>query len=252
MIATFPQSAPMMDVTVHISDYNSKLGRMPNSSTLPTDDYIRDAAQRIITDCKGTCDPSACKVCKKYCYAKGSVLQYENVRVAWTDNTRAARLSPSFLSDAIIQYYYHKRDAKPNAHGRYSDYFRYNVSGDIPNYDTLIEMCDLARRMQFYRRNLIMYAYTKRADLVNAYLDVYRILPRNLQIIISQDPENVLPNPYNLPEFWYDDGTDSAVMAMPHCRAVNADGSRNDALTCKRCGRCQHMRKGQKIAVAAH
>ena len=75
-------------------------------------------------------------------------------------------------------------------------------------------------------------------------------LPTNLSILISIWHKNY-DNPYNLPEFIFDDHSDPELQKIPHCPAVDEHGHET-GITCASCKKCVYAKKGDKIAVYEH
>ena len=165
-------------MNVKISNGNAKMGSIPSVS-LPAG-----------VTCRSDCD------CDKKCYAK-----------------RLERLRPS-----VRQAYKHNYDLlnrDPNTYWReveasimMSRFFRYHVSGDIPDNVYLAHMIDIAER----NPHCEMLCFTKKYNLVNDFLDFGGIIPQNLHIIFSGWHDIEMANPYNLPEahVQYRDGSTTA------------------------------------------
>ena len=75
---------------IHISDKNSKLGRIPNISLTPGI----------------TCSPEACKTCLKGgCYALKAYRQYKRTRTAWDENTELALHDIAGMETQLLAYF---------------------------------------------------------------------------------------------------------------------------------------------------
>lgn len=176
-------------MTVKISQGNSKLGAIPSVS-LPAG-----------VTCRSDCE------CSKKCYAK-----------------RLERMRPS-----VRQAYKHNYDllnSDPNTYWReveasimMSRFFRFHVSGDIPDATYFEHMVDIART----NTHCEILCFTKKYDIVNSHINIIGKLPKNLHIIFSGWHDIEMVNPYNLPEAHvrYRDGSTTA---------------REDAKLC--CGNC--------------
>lgn len=89
-----------------------------------------------------------------------------------------------------------------------SRFFRFHVSGDIPDITYLIRMVDVAQRNQHCQ----ILCFTKKYELVNDYLSGGAVLPSNLHIILSAWTGLEMQNPFLLPEAHvrYRDGSTTA------------------------------------------
>ena len=151
--------------TVSISKGNSKMGAIPSVS-LPA--------------CV-TCNPSA--PCFKLCYAAKITRLYKTVKTAYENNLNILNNNPVLYWDQV------KTAAKM------ARYFRYHVSGDIPDLAYLINMIDVARELPHTQ----FLAFTKQYTIVNDYLKYNGTIPENLKIIFSNWGAWKCDNPYNLP-----------------------------------------------------
>ena len=152
---------------VSFSKGNSKMGLIPSVSLPP-----------IITCPKGV-------PCAKKCYASKLCRIYPTVKKAYQNNLDILNSNPT-------EYWNQVDEAV-----KMSRFFRFNVSGDIPNYLYFCYMVDLAYR----NPHCEMLAFTKNYNVVNEYLGnlTTPILPPNLHIIFSEWGDSPIPNPYNLP-----------------------------------------------------
>lgn len=165
-------------MTVKISQGNSKLGAIPSVS-LPAG-----------VTCRSDCE------CSKKCYAK-----------------RLERMRPS-----VRQAYKHNYDllnSDPNTYWReveasimMSRFFRFHVSGDIPDAAYFEHMVDIA----YTNTHCEILCFTKKYDIVNSHINIIGKLPKNLHIIFSGWHDIEMVNPYNLPEAHvrYRDGSTTA------------------------------------------
>ena len=74
-------------------------------------------------------------------------------------------------------------------------YFRYHVSGDIPNAEYFAEMVKTAR----IRPMVQFLAFTKQFGIVNEYLSGGGSIPENLKVIFSNWGDWKCENPHGLP-----------------------------------------------------
>ena len=154
--------------TVSISKGNIKMGAVPSVSTLP---FITCPGR-----CKGTCGAE--------CYAAKIANLRTSVLVSYARNTALAMLKPE-LYWAGIDYAI-----------KGTRFFRFHVSGDIMNADYFRKMVDAARNNPHCQ----ILTFTKRYEIVNAWIAENGGLPENLHILFS-GWENLQPeNPYKLPE----------------------------------------------------
>lgn len=157
---------------VSISTGNTKMGKVASISLLP----ILTCPGR----CKGTCGDK--------CYAKKLAILRPTVARAYARNTAVALLAPHAFFKAV-------KLAMMKA-----EYFRFHVSGDIPNAEYLrsvVNACKTAPHCQ-------VLMFTKRFELVNAQIAQAGPLPENLHCLFS-GWTNLFPteggwNPHRLPE----------------------------------------------------
>jgi len=156
------------EMHVSISAGNIKMGSVPSVSTLP------------IMTCPALCR----ETCAADCYAAKIAALRPSVLKAYAKNTALAILRP-------VQYWTEVRDAIAG-----SRFFRYHVSDEILNKAYFAEM---VRSAVDYPHCDIL-AFTKRFDVVNAWIRDNGPLPQNLHILFS-GWENMTPdNPHGLPE----------------------------------------------------
>lgn len=153
---------------VSISKGNSKMGAIPSVSLPP-----------IITCPKGA-------PCAKKCYASKMCRIYPSVRQAYQNNL-------DILNEDWDEYWRQVRCAVSM-----TKFFRFHVSGDIPNACYFKEMVITARQNPTTQ----VLAFTKKYDIVNNYIDTMGELPKNLHIIFSlwsSDWNIKVHNPHDLP-----------------------------------------------------
>lgn len=149
---------------ISISPGNTKMGAIPSISLPP-----------VIT-CANGC------TCAKKCYAAKLCRLRPAVREAYARNLDILRTAP--------ESYWLQVEAAATC----SRFFRYHVSGDIPNADYLARMVDLARK----HPETEFLAFTKQYKIVNDLL-TREALPANLRLIFSAWPGMVMDNPHELP-----------------------------------------------------
>lgn len=165
-------------MAVSISKGNKKLGSI-QSVSLPSGE---------------TCRPCACN---DICYARKMERLRPSVKAAYENNLNILRAEP--------EVYWREVEAAIML----SRYFRFHVSGDIPDADYLCRMVEIMRR----NRHCQALCFTKKYELVNEYLDAVQTgFPDNLHILLSAWRGLEMDNPHNLPEahILYRDGTTTA------------------------------------------
>lgn len=124
-----------------------------------------------------------------------------------------------------------------------SRFFRFHVSGDIPNVYYLNHMIEIAER----NPHCEMLCFTKKYDIVNSVLKVGTIIPKNLHIIYSAWRGLKMENPYGMPEAHvrYRDGTTTA-----HENAIQCNGNCTDCALTE--GGCWSLKDGQEVVFDEH
>jgi uncharacterized protein (DUF2237 family) len=150
--------------SVSISRGNSKMGAVPSVSLPP-----------IITCANG------CK-CANKCYAAKLCRLRPSVRNAYARNLEILQNN---MDDYFLQV---------KAAAMISGYFRFHVSGDIPDMNYLDRMVKIAEELP----GTTFLAFTKQYNFVNNFLQ-YSQIPNNLKIIFSAWPGMPMENPYNMP-----------------------------------------------------
>lgn len=124
-----------------------------------------------------------------------------------------------------------------------SRFFRFHVSGDIPDMDYLNRMVEVSAR----NHHCEILCFTKKYELVNEFIDHGGVIPENLHMIFSGWTGLEMVNPYSFPEAHvrYRDGSTTA---------------RDDALPCggnctecaKTDGGCWVLKPGQQVVFNEH
>lgn len=197
---------------ISISNGNIKMGAIPSVS-LPT----------IIT-CR-QCD------CQKKCYAAKIERLRPSVRKAYGKNLFILKDDP----DA----YWREVEAAIMM----SRFFRFHVSGDIPDMSYLVRMVGVASRQPHCQ----ILCFTKKFELVNEFLDSGAVLPENLHVIFSGWKGLDMVNPHKLPEAHvkYKDGTTTARPDAIPCSGNCTDCARTD-------GGCWTLQRGQQVVFNEH
>lgn len=200
-------------MNVKISNGNAKMGAIPSVS-LPAG-----------VTCRSDCE------CSKKCYAK-----------------RLERMRPS-----VRQAYKHNYDllnSDPNTYWReveasimMSRFFRFHVSGDIPDATYFEHMVDIART----NTHCEILCFTKKYDIVNSHINIIGKLPKNLHIIFSGWHDIEMVNPYNLPEAHvrYRDGSTTAREDAKSCGGNCTECAITD-------GGCWTAKHGEQVVFNEH
>lgn len=200
-------------MNVKISNGNAKMGAIPSVS-LPAG-----------VTCRSDCE------CSKKCYAK-----------------RLERMRPS-----VRQAYKHNYDllnSDPNTYWReveasimMSRFFRFHVSGDIPDATYFEHMVDIART----NTHCEILCFTKKYDIVNSHINIIGKLPKNLHIIFSGWHDIEMVNPYNLPEAHvrYRDGSTTAREDAKLCGGNCTECAITD-------GGCWTVKHGEQVVFNEH
>lgn len=155
----------MNNLKISISPGNAKMGAIPSVS-LPA--------------CI-TCNPDA--PCFKKCYAAKLERLYKNTRNAYARNLETFRNDPA-------SYWLQVKAA-----AMVTRYFRYHVSGDIPDAEYFYNMVALAWELP--STNFLVF--TKQHNIVNDFLSDGGRYPANLKVIFSSWGDWKCENPYSLP-----------------------------------------------------
>ena len=156
------------DVSVTISNGNSKMGAVASVSLLP---FLTCPAR-----CKGTCGNE--------CYAAKIANIYPSVLKSYAKNTALALYRP-------LKFWADVENAVKGVR-----FFRFHVSGDIINKEYFANIVDIATA----NKHCEILLFTKRFEIVNAYIKAFGDLPENLHVLFS-GWDNLKPvNPYKLPE----------------------------------------------------
>ena len=201
----------MSNNKISISTGNRKMGAIPSVSLPP-----------VIT-----CPKNA--PCAKKCYAAKLCRIYPTVKSAYQKNL-------DILNDNWSLYWEQVRTAVATL-----KYFRFHVSGDIPNKGYFKEMVTTAEK----NPETHFLAFTKQYNIVNDYIHAMGNLPNNLKIIFSEWDGLTIPNPYNLPT--------AAVIFRGQQPAPNYKicGGNCSECACRGVG-CWELKNGETIAFYEH
>lgn len=197
---------------VSISKGNEKLGSI-QSVSLPSGVTCR------------VCD------CRKKCYAKRIERRRKSVREAYQNNLNILNTEP--------EVYWREVEAAIML----SRFFRFHVSGDIPDNVYFAHMVDIAER----NKHCEILCFTKKYNIVNEFLEFGGRLPKNLHMIFSAWVGLEMDNPFLLPEAHvrYRDGSTTA-----SANAVQCGGN------CTECaitdGGCWTLGEGEQVIFDEH
>ena len=198
-------------MNVSISKGNSKMGAIPSVS-LPA----------IIT-----CNPNA--PCFKLCYAKKIANLRKTVKTAYDRNFEILTTNPG-------AYWLQVKAAAITTR-----FFRYHVSGDIPNMEYFENMVQTANELPA----TMFLAFTKQYHIVNEYLNNGGTIPTNLKMIFSNWGAWKCDNPHSLPE--------CEVILKGNEPAPNWKicGGNCTECACRGIG-CWELKNGETIAIYQH
>lgn len=201
----------MKNLTVSISKGNIKMGAIPSVS-LPA--------------CT-TCNPDA--PCFKKCYARRMAVRRATVRSAYDRNLDILNNNPSI-------YW-----AQVKAAASMARFFRYHVSGDIPNIEYFNNMVQIANDLPGTQ----FLAFTKQYNIVNTYLNNGGTIPSNLKILFSNWGSWKCENPHSLPQCEIIFKGAAAAENWKIC------GGNCTACACAGVG-CWELKNGETIATYEH
>jgi hypothetical protein len=140
------------------------------------------------------------------------------------------------LKNNDVEYWQQVHDA-----AKMTKYFRFHVSGDIPDAKYFYNMVALAYELP----GTNFLAFTKQYDIINNFLHNGGRYPDNLKIIFSEWDGMTIPNPYNLPT--------AAVIFRGQQPAENWKicGGNCSACACQGVG-CWELQDGETIAFYEH
>lgn len=198
--------------TVKISNSNSKMGNIPSVS-LPS-----------VVTCR-ECD------CQTKCYARKLERLRPAVRNAYRHNLEVLNNDP--------ETYWREVEAAIML----TRFFRFHVSGDIPDSAYLDKMAEIAERNEHCQ----ILCFTKKYEIVNNHISDNWGLPDNLHIILSAWDNLPLDNPYNLPVAYvrfrdgHTDAPDNAVNCSGNCsECASTDGG------------CWNLKVGEAVVFNEH
>lgn len=201
----------MKNNQISISRGNVKMGAIPSVS-LPA--------------CV-TCNPDA--PCFKKCYARRMAARRATVRDAYARNLE-------ILNRAPVSYFLQVKTA-----ASMTRFFRYHVSGDIPNIGYLRCMIHIAEDLP----GTTFLAFTKQYQIVNDYLNGGGVIPPNLKIIFSSWGAWKCENPHGLPV------CEIVLKGSEPAPGWKICGGNCTACACAGIG-CWELKNGDTIAIYEH
>lgn len=156
------------DRHVAISKGNRKMGPVASVSLMP---WL-------------TCPKRAMETCAGDCYAARDANMYPSTLASYANNTALALHAP-------VRYWKEVTEAMKMVR-----FFRFHVSGDIPNYEYFCNMVDAC----IVNEHTEVLCFTKNYEVVNKYIDNYGDLPKNLHMMFSGWKGLEPINPHHLPE----------------------------------------------------
>lgn len=197
---------------VKISVGNSKLGKIMSVS-LPAGVTCRNCA------------------CQTKCYAKKLERLRPSVRNAYKNNLDVLTSNP--------ETYWREVESSIMM----SRFFRFHVSGDIPNAEYLEKMVEISER----NKHCEILCFTKRFEFVNGFLENGGVIPENLHMIFSGWKDLKMNNPYSLPEAHvrFRDGSTTAREDAIECSGNCSECAITDS-------GCWTLHSGQQVVFNEH
>lgn len=124
-----------------------------------------------------------------------------------------------------------------------SRYFRFHVSGDIPDATYFEHMVDIART----NPHCEILCFTKKYEIVNSHIHIVGKLPKNLHIIFSAWVGLPMVNPFSLPEAHvrYRNGETTASENAKECGGNCTECAITDA-------GCWTLQQGEQVIFDEH
>lgn len=198
-------------LTLSISSANHKMGAVPSVSLPPGASCPDDVP------------------CLQSCYARRHMYELAirpNIRRAWDRNLLLWESDPERYFACIRAHL----TLDPDPH------FRFHVGGDIPSFDYLQRMLELAHLLP----RTTFLCFSKRYEWL---LDIPRP-PRNLRLVVSAWPHLEMPSALagRYAIAWMQDGRESRVPARAH-RCIGR---------CSHCFSCWNLGAGDHIVFQKH
>lgn len=195
-----------------ISKGNSKMGSI-QSISLPS-----------VVTCR-SCD------CQKKCYARKLERLRPSVAKAYQRNLDVLQSDPDT--------YWREVEASIMM----SRFFRFHVSGDIPDLNYLEHMVDISDR----NKHCQILCFTKKYEIVNGFIESGGEIPVNLHIIFSAWVGLNMVNPFSFPEAHvrYRDGSTTAKESAVECGGNCTECATTD-------GGCWILKNGEQVIFDEH
>lgn len=195
-----------------ISKGNSKMGSI-QSISLPS-----------VVTCR-SCD------CQKKCYARKLERLRPSVAKAYQRNLDVLQSDPDT--------YWREVEASIMM----SRFFRFHVSGDIPDLNYLEHMVDISDR----NKHCQILCFTKKYEIVNGFIESGGEIPVNLHIIFSAWVGLNMVNPFSFPEAHvrYRDGSTTAKDSAVECGGNCTECATTD-------GGCWILTNGEQVIFDEH
>lgn len=175
----------------------------------------------------------ACKpcACREKCYARRLERLRKSVRRSYQRNWKILCESP--------ETYWREVEAAIML----SRFFRFHVSGEIPDATYFLRMVGVSQRHPHCQ----ILCFTKKYELVNDYLSAGYCLPENLHMIFSAWVGLEMANPFSIPEAHviYRDGTTTAGPDAILCNGNCTECAITD-------GGCWTLERGQQVVFHEH
>ena len=174
-----------------------------------------------------------CRVCDchKKCYARKLERLRPAVRNAYQHNLDVLTSDPDT--------YWREVEASIMM----SRFFRFHVSGDIPDEKYFDRMVEIAERNQHCQ----ILCFTKKYEIVNDYISDNWSLPDNLHLIFSAWDNLEMDNHFNLPVAYvrFRDGHTEAPDNATACSGNCSECARTD-------GGCWSLKEGESVVFNEH
>ena len=169
--------------------------------------------------------------CHRKCYARKIERLRPNVASAYQRNLEVLQSDPDT--------YWREVEAAIML----SRFFRFHVSGDIPDTTYLTRMVNVANRNPHCQ----VLCFTKKYELVNEFLQSGYLFPENLHMIFSAWVGLEMNNPFNLPEAHvrYRDGSTTAGVEAKECPGNCAECGTTDS-------GCWVLQPGEQVIFNEH
>ena len=174
-----------------------------------------------------TCNPNA--PCFKKCYARRISARRATVRDAYERNLDILQNDPGAYWQQV------------KAAASMARFFRWHVSGDIPNIDYFTHMIYIAESLP----NTAFLAFTKQYALVNTFIAHGGTIPENLKIIFSNWGAWKCENPHGLPE------CEIVLKGSEPAPNWKICGGNCTECACRGIG-CWELKQGETIAIYQH